>query len=396
VTLPGGGVGGPDGGAAAAQPLAIVVDDHALEAVPGLDLDLAREGALVMRAFKGLPSPHLLRRYRGAAVVGGPDRTGLLSRLERATASLAAPVIAILPAGVAPSPELRGPGVVDLVPAGARRVGHRILLMANVPVVSAAKSTRGPSAPRPEPPRSPGRPRLPPEEAPRLAPPGGGGEVVAIGSSTGGGWVLAALLRDVRPEGRVVLVAQHMEAEFVPFFAEWLQGASGWRTVLVSEPTALAERTAYVPAGGRDLVLDGGVLRAVPAASRYVPCADRLLASAAQAGARATGIVLSGMGSDGAEGLAAIARAGGRALCQAPGSAVVPSMPECALRRASGALALPPAALAAAVSLPRVASVSLQRLDAASLPRVEAVSLPRVTSEEGSPSPPRKRGRGTG
>jgi two-component system, chemotaxis family, protein-glutamate methylesterase/glutaminase len=87
-----------------------------------------------------------------------------------------------------------------------------------------------------------------------------------------------------------------------------------------------------------------------------VPCADRLLSSAALAGGRATGIVLSGMGSDGADGLAAILRAGGRALCQSPESAVVPSMPESALRRASGALALPPAALAAAVSLPRGAS----------------------------------------
>jgi chemotaxis response regulator CheB len=358
VTSPGGGVIGPDGVAAAAQPLAIIVDDHALEAVPGLDLDLAREGALVMRAFKGLPNPHLLRRYRGAAVVGGPDRTGLLSRLERATASVAAPVIAILPVGVAPSPELRGPGVVDLVPAGARRVGHRILLMANVPVVSAAKAVRRPSAPRPEPQRAPGRAPIHPEEAAGRAPLGDGGEVVAIASSTGGVWVLAALLRELPPDGRAVLVAQHMEAEFVPFFAEWLQGASGWRTVLVSEPTPLAERTAYVPAGGRDLVLDGGVLRAVSAASRYVPCADRLLSSAAQAGSRATGIVLSGMGSDGAEGLAAIARAGGRTLCQAPASAIVPSMPESALRRASGALALPPAALAAAVSLPRGASRS--------------------------------------
>jgi two-component system chemotaxis response regulator CheB len=148
-----------------------------------------------------------------------------------------------------------------------------------------------------------------------------------------------------------VLVAQHMESEFVPFFADWLQGASGWRTVVVSDETPLADGVAYVPAGGCDLVLDGGVLRAVQPASRYVPCADRLLASAAALGARAIGVVLSGMGSDGAEGLAAIALRGGRALCQAPSTAVVPSMPESALRRASGALALPPAALAASLAL---------------------------------------------
>ncbi|HEX9050824.1 MAG TPA: hypothetical protein VF841_09860, partial [Anaeromyxobacter sp.] len=126
----------------AAGPVAVVVDDWALEAVPGLDQELAREGALVMRAFRGVPNPHLLRRYRGAAVVGGPDRTALLSRLERATASVPAPVIAILPEGVAPGADLRGPGVVDLIPAGARGVGRRILLMARVPVVSAGRASR--------------------------------------------------------------------------------------------------------------------------------------------------------------------------------------------------------------------------------------------------------------
>lgn len=331
--------------------LAIVVDDYALAAVPGLDRDLARGGALVMRAFRGLPNPQLLRRYRGAAVVGGPDRTGLLSRLERASASVAAPVIAILPPGVDPSPELRGPGVVDLVPAGARDVGRRILLMARVPVVTAVRAARAVEVrpPRPDP-RAAGAP--PGDTTPPPAPEGSGGEVVAVASSTGGVWVLAALLRALPPCGRAVLVAQHMEAEFVPFFADWLQGASGWRTVLVDEPVPLADGVAYVPAGGRDLVVDGSLLRAPPAASRFVPCADRLLASAAALGARATGVVLSGMGTDGAEGLAAIARHAGRAICQAPATAVVPSMPEAALRRTPGAAAVLPPALAAAVAAP--------------------------------------------
>jgi two-component system chemotaxis response regulator CheB len=339
--------GGGRGAATGAGALAVVVDDYALEAVPGLDQDIAREGALVMRAFRGIPNPHLLRRYRGAAVVGGPDRTGLLSRLERATSSVPAPVIALLPWGVAPAPELRGPGVVDLVPAGAPGVAKRILLMASVPVVSAARAAKqaggrgGWVAPRPA---------AGAGEAARgaAAGPGGGGEIVAVASSTGGVWVLAAMLRDLPPGGRSVLVAQHMETEFVPFFAEWLAEASGWRTVVVSADVAMEDGVAYLPAGGRDLVLEGELLRAPPASSRFVPCADRLLASAAARGKRATGIVLSGMGADGAEGLAAIARRGGRALCQAPATAVVPSMPEVALRRAPSALALPPPALAAA------------------------------------------------
>lgn len=332
--------------------VAVVLDDFALAAVPGLDLELAREGALVMRSFRGIPGPHLLRNRRGVAVIGGADRTGLLSRLERATASVHAPVVAILPPGVVPGPELRGPGVVDLVPSGARGVARRIVLMAGVPVVTAGRGSRA-SASRPPEERRP----LPsgPRRGEGAPAPGGGGrdlvEVVAVASSTGGVWVLAAMLRDLAGEGRAVLVAQHMEPEFVPFFAEWLQGASGWPIVVVEDEEPLAPGAVYLPGGGKDLVLDGSVLRAAAPVGRFVPCADRLLASAARLGPAATGVVLSGMGSDGAEGLAALARRGGRALCQAPGSAVVPSMPQSALARAAGAMPISPEALATAVSM---------------------------------------------
>ncbi len=93
--------------------LAVVLDDYALAALPGLDGALAGAGALVLRSFRGLPNPQLLRRMpgcRGAAVVGGSDRRSLVARLETATATLGAPVIAALPRGVAPARDLRGPG----------------------------------------------------------------------------------------------------------------------------------------------------------------------------------------------------------------------------------------------------------------------------------------------
>ncbi len=315
--------------------LAIVVDDWALRAVPGLCEDLAAAGALVMRSFQNTPNPLLLRRFRGAAVVGGPDRTGLLARLERATATVAAPVIAILPPGVEPDPALRGPGVVDVVPRGARDVARRVLLMATVPIVGARRTMEALESPS----KTVAQAVLtPPDEL----------DVVAIASSTGGVWVLAEVLRGLPVHGRAVVIAQHMEAEFVPFFAQWLNGASGWKTLVVSGAARLSEGVAFVPAGGHDVVIEGGSARAVVPRGRFVPSADRLFESAASLGARMTAMVLSGMGSDGAAGLAAIAARGGRALCQAPGTAVVPSMPECALARTRGALAVRPEALAAA------------------------------------------------
>ncbi len=315
--------------------LAIVVDDWALRAVPGLCEDLAAAGALVMRSFQNTPNPLLLRRYRGAAVVSGPDRTGLLARLERSTATVAAPVIAILPPGVEPEAALRGPGVVDVVPRGARDVARRVLLMATVPIVGARRTPEPRNTPRP----AVGPADLTdPDEL----------DVVAIASSTGGVWVLAEVLRALPVDRRAVVIAQHMEAEFVPFFAQWLNGASGWATVVVSGTAPLSPGVACVPAGGYDIVLEGASVRAVAPRGRFVPSADRLFESAASLGARTTAIVLSGMGSDGAAGLATIAARGGRALCQAPGTAVVPSMPECALARARGAIAVRPEALAAA------------------------------------------------
>jgi two-component system chemotaxis response regulator CheB len=93
-------------------------------------------------------------------------------------------------------------------------------------------------------------------------------------------------------------------------------------------------------------VAEGDRAVARPSSSRYVPSADRLLASVARVhGARARAVVLSGMGSDGAAGLAEVRRGGGLAACQAPDTAVVASMPERAIAACAGAVVAAPEAL---------------------------------------------------
>jgi two-component system chemotaxis response regulator CheB len=176
--------------------------------------------------------------------------------------------------------------------------------------------------------------------------------VLAIASSTGGVWVLAGLLQGYRRRATTaVLVAQHLEAEFVGFFADWLASVTGWPAVLVEDEAPLEAGRLYLAGGGRDLVAEPARVLALPAASRYVPCADRLLASVARAhGARARAAVHSGMGADGAAGLSEVARCGGRVACQAPATAVVPSMPESALRLAPGAEVASPEALGAVLA----------------------------------------------
>lgn len=326
--------------------LAAVVDDYALEVLPGLERDLAQAGVAVLRCFERLPSPGMLRRLpdcQGVAVLGGKDLPSLRARLETATATLSAPVIAALPQGAASLPELRGPGVVDLIPAGTCGAAERVMLMSRVPIVSASGRRAAPSTA----PRAAGEPVAGPS-----APPAAGGatpeRVLAIASSTGGVWVLAGVLQAYRPRHDTsVLVAQHMDTEFVAFFADWLASTTPWVTVLVKDAVPLEAGRLYLASGGRDLVAEAGHVAAMPAQSRYVPCADRLFQTVAAAhGRRARAAVLSGMGADGAEGLAEVARRGGRIVCQTPGSAVVPSMPECALRRCPGAELAPPELLA--------------------------------------------------
>jgi two-component system chemotaxis response regulator CheB len=330
----------------------VVLDDHTLRIFPGLDGALASAGALVMRSFKNTPNPQLLLRHAGVGVVGGPDKAGLMARLERATTTLASvpsPVIGVLPPGVAATKDLLGPGVVDLLPAGTQRPAERILLMARVPVVTGVRSRAAVRREGAERPRT--ATEAPSRAIPvRIPPAAPVNQVVAVASSTGGVWVIGGMLRDLPLDGRAVAVAQHMDAEFMSFFAQWLEGVCSWRVVVVESSEPLHAGAVYLPVGGKDLVLEGGSARALPSHSRFIPSADRLLSSVAARGASAVAVVLSGMGSDGAAGLADVVRAGGTGICQEPSTAVVPSMPESALRQAPGARIAPPEALASVVA----------------------------------------------
>ncbi len=333
------------------KPLAVWLDRWVEAACPQLDQALAMRGALVLRCFERTPSPAASRRleqYRQVVVLGGADREMRTARVELATTTLTWPVIVL-------SPEEErahfGAGVVDVVrPQPAEILAQRVALMSEVPIVSNTYPRRDP-APALRLALAPPGPGPTVDETWERSLPGETPAAVAMVSSTGGSFVVAELLRAMRrPSGRAVLLAQHLEAEFVPFFAEWLAQASGWPVRVVASAEPLLPDRVYLAAGGRDLLLGGDQVRVRPAASHWVPCGDVLLESLAQAqGARGVGVILSGMGGDGSLGLAAVAGGGGRALCQAPASAVVPSMPQRALQQTPSAQALSPPELARAL-----------------------------------------------
>jgi two-component system chemotaxis response regulator CheB len=122
--------------------------------------------------------------------------------------------------------------------------------------------------------------------------------------------------------------------------------------VLVRSPTPALPGRVHLAPGDQNMVLERGVLQLTPAVEGgIVPSADLLLGSVARAcGAGALGVVLTGMGRDGAVGLRQIRDAGGRTWTQRGDTCVVNGMPEAA-RQAGGSMEeLAPDALGAALA----------------------------------------------
>jgi two-component system, chemotaxis family, protein-glutamate methylesterase/glutaminase len=164
--------------------------------------------------------------------------------------------------------------------------------------------------------------------------------VVAIASSTGGPSALLEIFSKVPPNSTAgIVVAQHMPDKFTRTFAERLDRKGVVRTSEASDGDRLGKLTGFVCPGRQcmEVQQNGVELRITVGApkpdDRYVPSADRLLKSVAQAaGARAIGVILTGMGDDGVEGARAIRDAGGLVVAESQDTAVVYGMPGAAVR----------------------------------------------------------------
>jgi two-component system, chemotaxis family, protein-glutamate methylesterase/glutaminase len=163
------------------------------------------------------------------------------------------------------------------------------------------------------------------------------GSVVGLVASTGGPAALAQVLGDLPPAfAPPVAVVQHIDATFAASFRAWLERATRRKVCFASEGVVLEPSTVALAPPGAHLVVDGERRAALVAEPRDVPhrpSGDMLLASLARScGAQAVGVVLTGMGRDGAEGLLAIRRAGGATAAQDDHSSVVAGMPSAAER----------------------------------------------------------------
>jgi two-component system chemotaxis response regulator CheB len=181
-------------------------------------------------------------------------------------------------------------------------------------------------------------------------------KVVAIGASTGGTEALRQILESLPPDAPGTVIVQHMPEVFTRAFADRLcrtcrievkEAASGDRVANGRALIAPGNRHSVLLRSGAHYVVD---VREGPLVSRHRPSVDVLFRSVAQAaGPNAVGVILTGMGDDGAEGLLEMRRAGAATLAQDEASCVVFGMPKEAIERGAVEQVLPLSRMAAAI-----------------------------------------------
>ena len=159
--------------------------------------------------------------------------------------------------------------------------------------------------------------------------------VVAIGTSTGGTQALEHILTALPRVCPGIIIVQHMPERFTAAFAERLNGLCQIEVLEARHGDRVMPGRALIAPGGRHMLLKrSGAQYMVevvdgPPVSRHKPSVDVLFRSTARAaGANATGIIMTGMGDDGARGLREMYEAGAQTLGQDEASCVVYGMPK--------------------------------------------------------------------
>ena len=162
--------------------------------------------------------------------------------------------------------------------------------------------------------------------------------VIGIGASTGGTEALRYILSRLPGNLPPIVVVQHMPEAFTAPFAESLNNCSQVRVVEASQPIEMRSGLAVMARGGQHLVLARNLnsFRAVPQAGEPVcyqcPSVDVLFDSMARLAApKIVGVILTGMGEDGAAGLLAMRQAGAATIAQDKATCVVFGMPKAAI-----------------------------------------------------------------
>ena len=323
------------------RPLRVLVVDDSAVAREALSAILRRDGFEVETAF-GAQSAHTrIKERRPDVVVLDLQMPGVdgLEFLEGIMQSVPLPVVvcsSIAQPGAKAAIRALELGAVDVIskPTG----GLRAMLDADKrglsTVVTLAATARFAGA----------GPRLSPQARPLSAPimprlsGAWRGETIVIGASTGGTEALREVLTHLPENSPPVVIAQHMPAAFTGAFAKRLNSLSGMNVHEAKDGELVAPGIAVVAPGGRHIELvaapNGPRVRVFdgPTVSGHRPSVDVLFRSAARtAGRRAIGVLLTGIGQDGARGLLQLKEAGAHTIAQSERSCVVFGMPAAAI-----------------------------------------------------------------
>lgn len=172
--------------------------------------------------------------------------------------------------------------------------------------------------------------------------------LVAIGSSTGGVEALHAVISAFPADCPPTLIVQHVNARFAPSIAQSLDQACPPRVLIAEPDMPLRPGHVYMaPGDDRHLTVSGtstfhARLRPGQPISGHLPSVDALFLSVAErVGAAAAGILLTGMGSDGAQGLLAMHRAGALTIAQDEATCTVFGMPRAAIALGAAGIVAP-------------------------------------------------------
>ena len=169
-------------------------------------------------------------------------------------------------------------------------------------------------------------------------------QVIAIGSSTGGVQAIETVLKALPRTTPGILIVQHMPESFTAAFARRLDSLCEMEVREAQDGDRLIPGRVLIAPGGRHMQLQrsgaqyGVAVRDGPLVNRHKPSVDVMFKSVAQgAGGNALGVLLTGMGDDGARGLLAMREAGARTAAQDEASCVVFGMPREAIRLGAAA-----------------------------------------------------------
>ena len=220
------------------------------------------------------------------------------------------------------------PAHFDGLDAIAHEIAEKIRAAAGARIVRRRHLTAGAPAPH-----KAARPPLAQPTAPAA-----GQRVIGIGASTGGVEALREVLTPLPEHMPPILIAQHMPPGFTETFARRLDTLCRIHVKQAEDNEVVRTGVAYIAPGGRHLELTrrgaGYVLRVTedPPVNRHRPSVDTLLRSIARsAGRQAIGVMLTGMGGDGAEAMLEMAQAGAHTIAQDEASCVVFGMPRQAI-----------------------------------------------------------------